>query len=210
MLDTQGKEVLPSEFLAGRGAQRSDEEHRPLGGRRVAVVRREEASRICLFVRLSRDSARDRDLPRVAGQCTCASSRAEPQRLCLQITEESRHQPHARRSRRWPRRCAQRRFRFALEGFGSGRDSRGLIESLPLDFVKIDGSLMQGLAGRPAAAAARARAGGGGRASAASRPSPSASRMPTPWRCCGSSACSTSRATSSTRPKRWCSAQPLT
>jgi EAL domain-containing protein (putative c-di-GMP-specific phosphodiesterase class I) len=42
-----------------------------------------------------------------------------------------------------------RGFRFALEGFGSGRDSLGMLESLPLDFVKIDGTIIQGLAGDP-------------------------------------------------------------
>ncbi|MGH8295604.1 MAG: EAL domain-containing protein, partial [Steroidobacteraceae bacterium] len=40
----------------------------------------------------------------------------------------------------------QRGFRFALESFGSGRDSQGLLESVPLDFVKIDGALVQALA----------------------------------------------------------------
>ena len=34
---------------------------------------------------------------------------------------------------------------FALENFGSGRDSHSLLESVPLDFIKIDGALMQGL-----------------------------------------------------------------
>ena len=43
----------------------------------------------------------------------------------------------------------ERRFRFALEGFGSGRDSMGLLETVPLDFVKIDGTLIQGLATDP-------------------------------------------------------------
>ena len=43
----------------------------------------------------------------------------------------------------------ERRFRFALEGFGSGRNSTGMLESVPLDFVKIDGTLVQGLAGDP-------------------------------------------------------------
>jgi multidomain signaling protein FimX len=38
-----------------------------------------------------------------------------------------------------------RGLRFALEHFGAGRDSTNLIAALPLDFVKIDGSLMQGL-----------------------------------------------------------------
>ena len=41
----------------------------------------------------------------------------------------------------------ERRFRFALEGFGGGRGSLGMLDSVPMDFVKIDGALIQGLAG---------------------------------------------------------------
>ncbi|MGH8328051.1 MAG: EAL domain-containing protein, partial [Steroidobacteraceae bacterium] len=43
----------------------------------------------------------------------------------------------------------QRGFRCALEGFGSGRDPQGLLAGLPLDFVKIDGALIQALTGDP-------------------------------------------------------------
>src|SRR5262249_21675192 len=39
----------------------------------------------------------------------------------------------------------QRGFRFAIDGFGSGRDSQGLLDAIPLDFVKIDGALVQSL-----------------------------------------------------------------
>ena len=39
--------------------------------------------------------------------------------------------------------------RLAREHFGTGRDSQGLLSALPLDFLKIDGSLMQGLSGNP-------------------------------------------------------------
>ena len=39
MLDEQGDEVLPAEFIARR-AQRPHEEHRPLGVRRLHVLRR--------------------------------------------------------------------------------------------------------------------------------------------------------------------------
>lgn len=38
-------------------------------------------------------------------------------------------------------------YRVALERFGSGRNPKQLLESLPLDFIKIDGALMQTLAG---------------------------------------------------------------
>ena len=36
-------------------------------------------------------------------------------------------------------------FRFALEHFGSGRDPRRLLAHLPMDYIKVDGTLMQGL-----------------------------------------------------------------
>ena len=39
-----------------------------------------------------------------------------------------------------------RGFRFALERFGSGRDPQSMFEALGLDFIKIDGALVQGLA----------------------------------------------------------------
>jgi len=41
----------------------------------------------------------------------------------------------------------KRGFRFAVEGFGSGRDPEGMLDSVPLDFVKIDGAIIQGLTG---------------------------------------------------------------
>jgi len=36
-----------------------------------------------------------------------------------------------------------------VEGFGSGRDSQGLLDAVPMDFVKIDGAIIQGLTGDP-------------------------------------------------------------
>ena len=40
-------------------------------------------------------------------------------------------------------------FRIALERFGSGRDPIKLLTAVPLDFIKIDGALVQDLAGNP-------------------------------------------------------------
>jgi EAL domain-containing protein (putative c-di-GMP-specific phosphodiesterase class I) len=36
--------------------------------------------------------------------------------------------------------------RFAIEHFGTGRDSARILQSMPMDYLKIDGSLMQSLA----------------------------------------------------------------
>ncbi len=38
-----------------------------------------------------------------------------------------------------------RRMRFALEHFGIGPTPLKMLDTLPMDFIKIDGSLMQGL-----------------------------------------------------------------
>ena len=74
------------------------------------------------------------------------ASRAEPQRLCFQVTEEiaAAYLPQIKSLATVLR---QRGFRFALDGFGSGRDPKGLLDAVPLDFVKIDGAIVQGLSG---------------------------------------------------------------
>ena len=38
---------------------------------------------------------------------------------------------------------------MGAERFGAGRDPHGLLNSVPLDFIKIDGALIQGLAANP-------------------------------------------------------------
>jgi len=40
-------------------------------------------------------------------------------------------------------------FRFAIDHIGSGRDSNQLLSHIPMDFMKIDGNLMQGLHREP-------------------------------------------------------------
>ena len=142
MVDTQGKEVLPAEFMAA--AERNDllkNIDRWVVGASLsfAAQRRPE----CLFVRLSRDTARDATFVEwLDGHIR--STRAEPRRVCFQVTEEvAAGFPQVRILAGGLR---QRGFRFALESFGSGRDPQSLIESVPLDFVKIDGAIVQSLA----------------------------------------------------------------
>ena len=142
MVDTQGKEVLPAEFMAA--AERNDllkNIDRWVVGASLsfAAQRRPE----CLFVRLSKDTARDATfIEWLDGHIR--STRAEPHRVCFQVTEEvAAGFPQVRILAGGLR---QRGFRFALESFGSGRDPQSLIESVPLDFVKIDGAIVQSLA----------------------------------------------------------------
>ena len=142
MIDPQGKEVLPAEFMAA--AERNDllkNIDRWVVGASLSFAAQRRPQ--CLFVRLSKDTARDATFVEwLDGHIR--SSRAEPARVCFQVTEEvAASFPQVRALAGGLR---QRGFRFALESFGSGRDPQSLLESMPLDFVKIDGALVQGLA----------------------------------------------------------------
>jgi diguanylate cyclase (GGDEF)-like protein len=147
MLDAQGKEVLPSEFLpaAARNDLLKNIDRWVIGASLSFAAKRKPD---LLFVRLSRDSALDTSLlPWLELQLK--STLADPKRLCLQITEEiaARQLPQTQQVVKGLR---ERGLRFAIEHFGTGRDPQNLLATLPLDYVKIDGSLMQGLAGSPA------------------------------------------------------------
>ncbi|MGA8708905.1 MAG: EAL domain-containing protein [Steroidobacteraceae bacterium] len=146
MLDTQGKEVLPSEFLPA--ASRNDlmkNIDRWVLGASLSFISKNKPD--LLFVRLSRDSALDPSLLEWL-ELQLRSTVTEAQRLCLQITEEVASN-HVQQITALVSAARAAGVRFALEHFGTGRDSQRLITTLPLDFVKIDGSLMQGLAGSP-------------------------------------------------------------
>jgi EAL domain-containing protein (putative c-di-GMP-specific phosphodiesterase class I)/GGDEF domain-containing protein len=146
MLDSQGKEVLPSEFLPA--AARNDllkNIDRWVIGASLSFAAKKKPD--LLFVRLSRDSALDSSLlPWLELQLK--ATHAEAQRLCLQITEEVAAK-QLQQTQQTLKALRERGLRVALEHFGTGRDSQNLLTTLPLDFVKIDGSLMQGLAGSP-------------------------------------------------------------
>ncbi|HEY2275079.1 MAG TPA: EAL domain-containing protein [Steroidobacteraceae bacterium] len=146
MIDTQGKEVLPSEFMAA--AARNDlmkNIDRWVVGASLSFAAQRKPN--CLFVRLSRETVKDDSFLTWLDN-HLRSSRAEPQRLCFQVTEESAAS-YIPQVKALASALRQRHFRFALESFGGGRDSLGMLESVALDFVKIDGAVIQGLAADP-------------------------------------------------------------
>ncbi|MGH8207484.1 MAG: EAL domain-containing protein [Steroidobacteraceae bacterium] len=146
MLDQQGKEVLPAEFLpaAARNDLLKNIDRWVIGASLSFVAKRKPD---LAFVRLSRDSALDPSLLQWL-EMQMKSTLAEPARLCLQITEEVAAK-HLQPAQQIIKDLRSRGLRFALEHFGTGRDPKALLGALPLDFVKIDGSLMQGLAASP-------------------------------------------------------------
>jgi EAL domain-containing protein (putative c-di-GMP-specific phosphodiesterase class I)/GGDEF domain-containing protein len=143
MVDEQGQEVLPSEFMAA--AERNDlmkNIDRWVIGASMTFCASRKANQ--LFVRLSKDSVRDKSLlPWLQNQLK--ATRIEPQRIVFQVSEQVSTEYLADTT---DLALSLRRdgFRFALEHFGAGRDPRRLLGHLPLDYIKIDGTLMQGLA----------------------------------------------------------------
>ena len=142
MVDPQGKEVLPAEFMAA--AERNDllkNIDRWVVGASLSFAAQRRPQ--CLFVRLSKDTARDATfVDWLDGHIR--STRAEPQRVCFQVTEEvAAAFPQARAlaggsaPARLPLRARELRLR--------ARPAEP-VDSMPLDFVKIDGALVQALA----------------------------------------------------------------
>jgi diguanylate cyclase (GGDEF)-like protein/PAS domain S-box-containing protein len=143
MIDGQGKEVLPSEFMSA--AERNDllkNIDRWVVGASLSFAAQRKPG--CLFVRMSKDTVRDGSFLDWLDN-HIRTSRAEPARLCFQIPE-SIAATQVNEAASLARELRNRGFRFALDAFGSGRDPMGLLGTFPLDFIKIDGAIVQSLA----------------------------------------------------------------
>jgi multidomain signaling protein FimX len=142
MLDEQGNEVLPAEFIAA--AERNDlmkNIDRWVVGASMSFAANRKAS--CIFVRLSKDTILDKSLLTWLDQ-QLKSLKIEPKRLCMQVTEELATQ-YVRQTKELAENLRKLGFRFALEHFGTGRDPLKLLNDIEMNFIKVDGSLMQGL-----------------------------------------------------------------
>jgi len=143
MVDEQGQEVLPSEFIpaAERNDLMKNIDRWVIGASMTFCASRPVK---LLFVRLSRDSVRDKSLlPWLQNQLK--STRVDPQRIVFQVSEQvaTEYLADATDLASGLRRDG---FHFALEHFGAGREPRRLLAHLPVDFIKVDGTMMQGLA----------------------------------------------------------------
>ena len=146
MIDGQGKEVLPAEFMAA--AERNDllkNIDRWVVGASLSFAAQRKPG--CLFVRLSKETVKDPSfLDWLDNQIR--ATRAEPGRLAFQVPEGVAA-THITQTQALATALRSRGFRFALDNFGSGRDPHGLLASVPVDFIKIDGALVQSLTGEP-------------------------------------------------------------
>jgi EAL domain-containing protein (putative c-di-GMP-specific phosphodiesterase class I)/GGDEF domain-containing protein len=143
MLDDKGGEVLPSEFLAA--AQRTDlmkNIDRWVVGAAMAYCAARKPHRV--FVRISRDSLRDQTLGTWLQQQLRASG-VDPRRLVFEVPEDLAN-AHLRETKELRELICPLGFELAIENFGAGRDQAALLGHVPVNYVKIDGALMQGLA----------------------------------------------------------------
>lgn len=143
MVDETDEEVLPGEFLPAaqrHGLMKNID--RWVIGAAIAFALARQPSRV--FVRLSTESLLDDTLPGWL-QNQLRTAGAPPQRLCFQLTEDHCHQ-YLKQAKQLAGALQRVGCQFAVEHFGTGRDPIQLLRHLPMHYVKIDGSLMQGLA----------------------------------------------------------------
>jgi multidomain signaling protein FimX len=143
MVDEQGEDILPAEFMAA--AERNDlmkNVDRWVISSAMAVCGSRPVQR--LFVRLSKDSVRDTSLPAWL-TLQLKSTRVDPSRLAFQVSEEVAVE-YLSAASNLASALRQAGFKFAVEHFGAGRESVRLLTHLPVDYLKIDGTLMQSLA----------------------------------------------------------------
>jgi EAL domain-containing protein (putative c-di-GMP-specific phosphodiesterase class I) len=73
------------------------------------------------------------------------NSDTDPTRIVFQVTEAAAAS-HLKQTRDMALRLKKTGFGFSVEGFAGGPGTGQIIGHLPMDYLKIDGSLMQGLA----------------------------------------------------------------
>jgi diguanylate cyclase (GGDEF)-like protein len=142
MLDEQGQEVLPSVFMpaAERNDLMKNIDRWVIGAAMSFCAARKPGA---LFVRLSAETLSDPTMPAWLST-QMKATRIEPARIVFQLREEIAAQ-QIKEAVTLHKALRERGFRFAIEGFGLGRDTEQLLGHLKPDFVKIHGALMQGL-----------------------------------------------------------------
>jgi diguanylate cyclase (GGDEF)-like protein len=142
MVDANNREVLPNQFLpaAERNGMMKNIDRWVLGN---AIKACREQGGMQVFVRLSGESIPDLPLVDWMRQ-QLQKAHVRPEQLVIQVTEESAE------SMMFETTALVTALRelgcgFAIEHFGVGKAPLGLIEQLPMNYLKIDGSLMQGL-----------------------------------------------------------------
>jgi diguanylate cyclase (GGDEF)-like protein/PAS domain S-box-containing protein len=147
MRDSEGKEILPGQFIPvaeKHGLIR--EIDRWVIGRAIRVLseRRRSGRDTTFFLKISGASLDDDTLlPWLSEQIT--SSRLEGDSLVFEVSEAAAV-TNLKSARQFAKGLQELRCRFSLDHFGNGMNSFQLLKHLPADFLKIDGSFMHNLA----------------------------------------------------------------
>ena len=100
-----------------------------------------------VFLRLSADSINDDSLLDWL-KARIQASQVNPAIICFQVNEEvAAH--YLKQTKMIAGALRSSGFRFAIDHLGIGRDSDQVLNHVPMDYMKIDGSLMQGLHREP-------------------------------------------------------------
>jgi len=146
MIDEQGQELLPAEFMAA--AERNDlMKHidRWIIGAAMSFCASRPVKQ--LFVRVSQDSVRDKSLVHWLSN-QLKSTRIDANRIVFQVSEQVATE-YLADTTELANGLRKAGFLFALEHFGTGRDPKRLLNHLPVNYIKVDGTLMQGIAMDP-------------------------------------------------------------
>jgi len=142
MLDNEGNTILPSEFIpvAERTGLTKNIDRWVIGASFSYCA---SGKAKLVFVRLSGDSLLDETL--INWLRTHAEEYAlDNSRICFEISEELAIR-HMRQTLALAESLRSLKFQFAIEHFGKTQNSESLISRIPMDYLKLDGSLMQGL-----------------------------------------------------------------
>jgi diguanylate cyclase (GGDEF)-like protein len=143
MLDAQGDEVAAAEFMPAAFRNRLLRAiDRWVIGATLGFCAKTPLD--CVFVKLSAESIIDKTLLEWLAKAV-GSSGVAPRQLCFQVSEENATQ-YLSQAQALAGHLRGMGHRFAIENFGIGRDSGRIVSQTPMDFLKIDGSLMQSIA----------------------------------------------------------------
>jgi EAL domain-containing protein (putative c-di-GMP-specific phosphodiesterase class I) len=142
MIDGQGDEVAATEFIAAAGRNSL---LRPIDrwviASSVACCATQDIDLV--FVKLSHDSVLDASLLAWLKQIA-AENRVNPSRICFQVSEEHATQ-YLKQTNALAEQMKAAGFYFAIEHFGIGRDPMRILSQMAMNYLKIDGSLMQSI-----------------------------------------------------------------
>jgi multidomain signaling protein FimX len=143
MIDAQGDEVAAAEFMpAARRNRLLRAIDRWVIGASLGFCNKTPLD--CVFIKLSYESLIDKTLNDWLTKAVHSSGVA-PRTLCFQVSEENATQ-YLTQTQALAEQLRKMGHRFAIENFGVGRDSGRILSQTPMDYLKIDGSLMQRIA----------------------------------------------------------------